>query len=274
MKEIGEYLKNRRIELGISLDEAEQFLKIRKKYLVAIEEGDESVLPGKTYFVGYLRNYANFLQADQDYVNQLLARSEQISKPIETEPQIKRIKTSRYLSKGKRKARIKKERKPINIIPLLKIAFIIFLMGGFIFVLNQFLHRIKQPTSISVVEKESISEQKTMEQEMLEIAKENIPTEESPEEDQLTLFQPLPDYKPIEIIASEPSWVRIIQDNQILFEGVIVSEEKIIVKSDNLISLITSSPNRISVSYNNQILEPQPLENYRFIGYQIVPNNS
>ena len=76
MKEIGEYLKNRRNELGISLDEIEQVLKIRKKYLVALEEGDDSVLPGKTYFIGYLRKYANYLQVDQDFVNQLIDKSE------------------------------------------------------------------------------------------------------------------------------------------------------------------------------------------------------
>ncbi|MDD3655560.1 MAG: helix-turn-helix domain-containing protein [Atribacterota bacterium] len=273
MKEIGEYLKNRRIELGISLDEAEQFLKIRKKYLIAIEEGDESVLPGKTYFVGYLRNYANYLQADQDYINQLLDKSEPVSKPLEPEPQIKRKKLSRHFSQGKRKIRVKKEKKPINIIPLFKIALVILLIGGFIFILNQYLHRMRQP-SIPIVENESISPEQNIEQEMLEIALENIEQEEISELDGVVFLEPLPDYKPIEIIANDPSWIKIIQNDQVLYEGVIISEDKILVKSDELISLITASPNRITVSYNNNVLEPQPLENYRLISYQILPSNN
>lgn len=274
MKEIGEYLKNRRIELGISLDEAEQFLKIRKKYLIAIEEGDESVLPGKTYFVGYLRNYATYLEADQDYINQLLAKQVQVSKPIEPEPDIKKIKTSRYFYKGKRTTRIKKEKKPINIIPLLKVFLVILLIGGFVFVINQFLHRIKQPSSISIVPEGSISEEKTKEQELVEIAKENILKEESDEEIEDSPLKQLPEYKPIEVLAREPTWIQIIQEDKILFEGIISSEEKILVKADNLISLITSSPNKISVSYNDQKIEPQPLEKYRLVGYQIMPNNT
>ncbi len=272
MKEIGKYLKNRRIELGISLEEAELALKIRKKYLAAIEEGDESVLPGKTYFIGYLRNYANYLQIDQDYINQLLDNSEQASKPIEIEPPIEKKKTKRYFSQKKRKMPVKKEKKPINVIPLLKVILTMLLIIGFIFVLNQFIYKLRQP-STSILEKDSITQEKTIEQEMVEIAKEQIGQEEILEDHDLPFLNPLPDYNPIELIASEPCWVKIIQDEQILFEGIITAEEKIVVKSNGLVSLITTSPNRINVSYNGNIIEPQPSDNYRLIAYQILPNS-
>ncbi len=272
MKEIGQYLRNKRIELGISIDEVEQFLKIRKKYLIAIEEGDESVLPGKTYFVGYLRNYANYLQVDQDYINQLLDESEHVSKTVELEPQTRTKRTSRYFSQKRKKTPTKKETKPIKIIPLLKITLVILLIGGFIFIFNQFINTLRQP-STSIVEKEDIFQEKTIEQEMLEIAKENNELEEISETQDVDFLAPLPDYRPIELIAKEPSWVRITQNEQILFEGIITAEEKITVKSNSLISLITTSPNQISVSYDGSIIEPQPLENNRLIGYQITPDN-
>ena len=146
------------------------------------------------------------------------------------------------------------------------------MIGGFVFVLNQFMHTFRQP-STSIVEKEDIVQEKTIEQEMLEIAKENIELEEAPEVLDVVLLNPLPDYKPIEIIAKEPSWVKIIQNEQVLFEG-IINEEKIIVKSDNPISLITTSPNQITVLYNGDILEPQSLEAHRLLGYQIFPENN
>ena len=109
---------------------------------------------------------------------------------------------------------------------------------------------------------------------MLEIARENIESEEIPEVEDIVILAPLPDYKPIELIAEEPSWIKIIQDDQVLFEGIITSEERIAVKSDSLVSLITTSPNRVNVSYNDNSLEPQPLDNHRLIGYQIMPENN
>jgi|LSQX01.2.fsa_nt_gb transcriptional regulator with XRE-family HTH domain len=275
MKEIGEYLRNKRIELGISLDDAEQSLKIRKKYLTAIEEGDESVLPGKTYFVGYLRNYANYLQVDQEYIDRILDKPVQTSKPVEPEPQIIRKKrTDRYFSQKRKKISVKKEKKPINVIPLLKVALVILLIGGFIFVFNQFIHTLRQPPT-SMVEKEDILQEKTIEEEMLlEIARENIELEEVIEVHDVIFLPPLPEYKPIELIAKEPSWIKIIQDDQVLYEGIVAEEERIIVKSDSLISIITSSPNHINVSYNNDTLEPQSLDNHRLISYQIMPENN
>ena len=110
MKKIGEYLRDRRIELKISLEEAEQSLKIRKKYLAAIEEGNDSILPGKTYFVGYLRNYANYLQVDQEYIDQLLNKSEEVPKPIESEPQIRTKRANRYFSQKRKKLPPKKKK--------------------------------------------------------------------------------------------------------------------------------------------------------------------
>lgn len=275
MKEIGEYLRNRRIELGISLEEAEQNLKIRKKYLVALEEGDESILPGRTYFVGYLRNYANYLGIDPDYLNQLLEKTEKPAKPIESEPIIKRKKTGRYFSQGKRRLDTKKEKKPINLLPFIKIAVVMILIIGVIAILNQFLPKIKQPSTSPMVKKEEvIPEEKTFEQEMIEMAEENIQTEILSKTPDTTFLEPLPDYNPIEIIAQEPSWVKITQDDDILFEGIIFNTESIAIKSDSLVSLLTLTPNNITVTYNGEVIEPQPVENHRLISYEIMPSNN
>ncbi|MBP8717870.1 MAG: helix-turn-helix domain-containing protein [Candidatus Atribacteria bacterium] len=274
MKEIGEYLRNRRIELGISLEEAEQNLKIRKKYLVALEEGDESILPGRTYFVGYLRNYANYLGIDPDYLNQLLKKTEKPAKPIESEPVTKRKKTGRYFSQRKRRLGTKKEKKPISLLPFIKIAVVIILILGVIAILNQFIPKIKQPSTRPIVRKEVvIPEEKTFEQEMIEMAEENIQTEILSKTPDTTFLEPLPDYNPIEIIVQEPSWVKITQDDDILFEGIIFNTESIAIKSDRLVFLLTSSPNNITVTYNGEVIEPQPMGNHRLISYEIMPSS-
>ncbi len=278
MKEIGEYLKNRRLELGISLDEAEQYLKIRKKYLVAIEEGDERVLPGKTYFIGYLRNYANYLEADQDYIRQLLGETEQTPKPSEPEPVKKRKKSGKYFSPEKRKYRIKKEKKSINYLSSIKIIGIFVLIGAVIFIANQFLHRIKQPP-VPVTQEDEITgkieltEEKTLEQELAKMAEENILKEEITEASRDIFLEPLPEYKPIKIVTQEPTWVRVLQDEEILFESFIFATEEITIKSDEMISLITTITSDIDVFYEEQRIEPQASDNHRLMRFQIIPNN-
>lgn len=68
MLSIGESLRDARIAKGISLEQAEEDTKIRKRYLQALEEGDYSILPGMVYAKGFLRNYANYLGLNQDEI--------------------------------------------------------------------------------------------------------------------------------------------------------------------------------------------------------------
>lgn len=58
MKELGAWLKGVREEKNISIEDLQKETKIRKTYLVAIEEGNEDRLPGEVYLKGFLRNYA------------------------------------------------------------------------------------------------------------------------------------------------------------------------------------------------------------------------
>jgi len=286
MKEIGEYLKNRRLELGISLDEAEQYLKIRKKYLVGIEEGNEKILPGRTYFIGYLRNYANYLEADQEYIDQLLLETKQVPKtsekeqeqePVEAIP--KRKKTGKYFSPEKSKYRPKREKRNISYIPFTKIVAIIIVLGGSIFIVSQFLNRIEQPSIPVNNNEENIiesteNEQKTIEQELTEMAEENLQKEEIEESPTGFLLEPLPEYKPIRVVAQEPAWVKIMDnDDQILFESLILSTEEINIKSEGTVSLFTSSTDNIRVFYDDEEVEAQPTDNYRLMYYQIIANN-
>ncbi len=63
---VGEKLRTAREEKGISLAEVENETKIRRKYILAMENEEFDVLPGKAYVKGFIRNYARFLGADGD----------------------------------------------------------------------------------------------------------------------------------------------------------------------------------------------------------------
>lgn len=64
LHEIGPQLRAAREAREISLDLAEEETKIRKKYLLALENGTPEVIPGDVYVRGFLRSYANWLGLD------------------------------------------------------------------------------------------------------------------------------------------------------------------------------------------------------------------
>lgn len=61
MRTVGEILKKARFEKKLTLEEIENNLRIRKKFLIALEENSWDKLPSLTYIKGFLRNYSSFL---------------------------------------------------------------------------------------------------------------------------------------------------------------------------------------------------------------------
>ena len=64
MPGIGETLREARTAAGIQLDDAERTIRIRVRYLHALENEEWDVLPGDAYARGFLRTYADFLGLD------------------------------------------------------------------------------------------------------------------------------------------------------------------------------------------------------------------
>ncbi|MFW5982024.1 MAG: helix-turn-helix domain-containing protein, partial [Halanaerobiaceae bacterium] len=58
---IGEKLKNAREEKGVDLKEVQEYTKIRKKYLEALENDKFELIPGEAYIRAFIKGYANFL---------------------------------------------------------------------------------------------------------------------------------------------------------------------------------------------------------------------
>ncbi|CAE81188.1 helix-turn-helix domain-containing protein [Bdellovibrio bacteriovorus] len=81
MKKTGELLKKAREEKGLSLHEIGLSLKISSKVLKAIEEGDETQLPAKTFLRGFVQSYANFLHLNSDQVLEVFYEEMGSTKP-------------------------------------------------------------------------------------------------------------------------------------------------------------------------------------------------
>lgn len=65
---VGEILRRARLHYGLSLSQVEAALCIRSSYLEALESGNLTVLPGRTYAIGFIRTYAEYLRLDGDKI--------------------------------------------------------------------------------------------------------------------------------------------------------------------------------------------------------------
>jgi cytoskeleton protein RodZ len=61
---IGETLREARVAAGMELDDAERTLRIRVRYLDALENEEWDVLPAEAYIKAFLHTYADFLGLD------------------------------------------------------------------------------------------------------------------------------------------------------------------------------------------------------------------
>lgn len=66
MSEIGQKLRDARVEKGYTLDDLQQITKIQKRYLIAIEEGHFDKLPGDFYVRAFVKQYADTVGLDSD----------------------------------------------------------------------------------------------------------------------------------------------------------------------------------------------------------------
>ena len=74
MRMISEILSDARLAHGYSLDNVVKATKIRKQFLIAIEDGRYNDLPSESYALGFIKNYAQYLGIDKNTASALFRR--------------------------------------------------------------------------------------------------------------------------------------------------------------------------------------------------------
>ncbi len=98
---IGEILRTEREKRGLSLAEVEEATKIRARYLQALEEERFNDIPGEAYCLGFLRNYARFLDIDPEpLIYDMRSQSAHIDEQVPS-PSVFELSTPRRFSGGK-----------------------------------------------------------------------------------------------------------------------------------------------------------------------------
>jgi cytoskeletal protein RodZ len=254
MKDIGNFLKERREARGISLIEAEKDLKIRKKYLQALEEGNLDVIPGKTYIIGYLKNYSKYLGIDEENINQIIQTFNNLEKK---KTGLEETKEDKIYLKRRDRSIFEKKRFffPIKYVYLTSFVLIIFIG---LFLLNRSLREaqdfpvpspeIGNETDIIIEEKsDTIS---TLTEEFIESESEAIIAEYSIQDSVLAERLPI-----LKLIANERTWLKIISEDKIIFEGILFNGEKYFWETDQTLVIITEYPAKIEAYYDDEIIE-------------------
>jgi len=77
MDSYGELLRKKREEKNLDIERIGREISFEKRYLEGLENEDTGVFPGEAYMVGFLRNYALYLELDAEFVLKLY-RNKQI----------------------------------------------------------------------------------------------------------------------------------------------------------------------------------------------------
>lgn len=85
MDSLGEFLKEARGKLNISIEQITEDTRILRKFIEAIENDDFSAFPGETYLKGFLRNYSEYLGIDSDEVIRKYERIKMMETPTPIE---------------------------------------------------------------------------------------------------------------------------------------------------------------------------------------------
>lgn len=68
LTELGARLKEARLAKGYSLEDLQEITKIQKRYLIGIEEGNYSIMPGSFYVRAFIKQYAEAVGLDPEQI--------------------------------------------------------------------------------------------------------------------------------------------------------------------------------------------------------------
>jgi cytoskeletal protein RodZ len=254
MKDIGNFLREKREARGVSLIEVEKDLKIRKKYLQALEEGNVDAIPGKTYLIGYLKNYSKYLGIDEENINQIIQTYKNLEKK---KVDLGETKKKNIRLKRKDKSVFGRKRFPFPIKYVYLTSFVLIIFIGLLLLSRSLKEaqdfpvpspEIGTETYINIEEK--TNDISTLAEELIESEAEAIIAEYSTQDSVLAEKLPI-----LKLIASDKTWVKIISEDKIIFEGILFNGEEYFWETDQILEIITEYPTKIEAYYDDESIE-------------------
>jgi cytoskeletal protein RodZ len=256
-KDIGFELKQQRETLGLSLDEAENQTRVRRRYLEALEAGGFDQLPSPVQGRGMLKNYADFLGLDPDPLLLKFAEGLQARHAA-------RWNTGGSLSrKAPRPALRRLISGDLLMGSLLILGLIVFVIWGVGRVSRLQAGQSAEATAPSIVDMLDPSETPTATPPTPSPTASIEPgaVVETPAAAETAGPDPLvpadnEDPVQLYIVVSQRTWMRVTVDGEVQFEGRVIPGSAFPFSGRESIALLTGSGSALEVFYNGESLGP------------------
>lgn len=103
MTELGNRLKEARLAKGLSLEDLQSITKIQKRYLIGIEEGNYSSMPGNFYVRAFVKQYAEALQLNPEEIFETYKNEIPATHNEDLPEKLSRVKSRKSVSEGSSK---------------------------------------------------------------------------------------------------------------------------------------------------------------------------
>ncbi|MFC4320112.1 helix-turn-helix domain-containing protein [Litchfieldia salsa] len=120
MTELGQRLKETRESQKLSLEDLQRITKIQKRYLVGIEEGNYSVMPGKFYVRAFIKQYAEAVNLNPEELFEEYKSEIPTTTNEQLPDQLSRVRSKRQISA--------RGSKILEMVPVLLVS--LFIVGG------------------------------------------------------------------------------------------------------------------------------------------------
>lgn len=270
---IGEKLKEAREVKGLTLQDVQENIKIRKRYLEALENNNFDLIPGEAYIKAFIKGYAGFLELDH---LQLFEQYQELKDDEEK-------KKEEILEEKNKSINIHNKTIISSIIVIVILVVLAFLIYN-IFLLNDSRNNIgfvSENDSVQAIsddlnheddfennnsqlndnsldnlygetgDKQNDSELILENKEKIDINT-NVNNSEDLTEDKLSKIKS----KSVDIIVTERSWIQILVDDQKVFEGILYDGENKSYNYSKTLTMKIGNAAGIKVRKGNRVLGP------------------
>lgn len=261
--EIGLSLRERRLSLGLTIEDVERFTKLRRHYLTALENGRTGDLPSLVQGRGMLSNYAHFLELDVDalllrFADALQQRRTENMPPAPEPGLLARRRAAQPVNASGGSLR------RLFTPDLLIGGVIIIAIIGFAFwgaaQVSALRAQIAEPTALPISDvlvqtatatpdpTQAVAVPPTLAPNR-ELG--NLPSDQESIETTPTSI-PVIDDSPLQIyvVARKRAWLRVIVDTKVLFNGRIIPGNAYPFAGDREIELITGDASALQIFFN------------------------
>ena len=251
---IGKRLKETREEKNISLRVVQDNLKIRTRYLEALENDNFDIIPGEAYVRAFIKSYANFLGIDhQELLSEYQKLKNQENQLFEEMDEKETESSFRTRNKTL-----------LSSIIILILIIIIAFLAYYIFNIrtNEIGLQSNSNLSNNTVDIFTDREDNNMLKNNhfdISVIEDNIGDNEEQlidKEVEVLFEEDTEEYKELELIVTEESWLQLLVDGENVFEGTLYKGDSRIYKYKNNISLKIGNAAGIQVKKDNELYGP------------------